>query len=226
MEIRDHEHDTLGSAVPRLPTADRDELAMLSRRRLDVSTRTRLAVDRFIRPYAAALNDAEFINDLGPVPAATNAVIFDHLVARLLEREGVTPRWGIEAQMSTWRFLWGGDHRGGVLAELDPETEEAVRELLEQAGARESTLRGLVASLHYDVDDKAEEELRDVARYLLTDGAFGLDAAMLSASAGGAAMASGFLKAAQVAELRAGGELLEFVGAPYGIPRTFDRMAI
>lgn len=215
----DSEGDLARESVPGMSAeseeADEELEDELSRRRLDVSTRTRLAFDRFVRRYAAALDDAEFINELGPVPAATNAVIFDHLLARLLERGGVTPRWGINAQLSTWRFLWGGDDREGVLAELDPETESVIRELLAAVAAQESTLRGLVASLHYDVDDTAEEGLRDAARHLLTDSDFNLDSAMLASAAGEASMAPRFLRAlAEVAEPKTDGELFEFVGAP------------
>jgi hypothetical protein len=40
----------------------------LTRRRLPVSTRTRMAFDRFVRRYASALSDSAFIDELGPIP--------------------------------------------------------------------------------------------------------------------------------------------------------------
>ena len=193
----------------------------LTRRRLPVSTRTRMAFDRFVRRYASALSDSAFINELGSIPAATNALVFDHLLSRLLERKGVSPRWAIDAQIATWRFLWGNNDLPAVTEHLDDETGEAVRHLLSDAGARVTTLRGLVASLDYAVEDDTMIALRDTARHLLTDAEFGLGAALLSEAAGGKTMASGFLSAlSQIAEPITAGEIVEYVLAPYGIPRS------
>jgi hypothetical protein len=193
----------------------------LTRRRLPVSTRTRMAFDRFVRRYASALSDSTFIDELGPIPAATNAVVFDHLLSRLLERKGVSPRWAIAAQIATWRFLWGNDNQPAVTEHLDEETGEAVRHVLSDAGARVTTLRGLVASLDYAVENDTMTALRDTARHLLTDAEFGLDAALLSGAAGGYTMASEFLDAlSQIAEPITSGEIMEYVLAPYGIPRS------
>ena len=144
-----------------------------------------MAFDRFVRRYASALSDSAFIDELGPIPAATNAVVFDHLLSRLLERQGVSPRWAIDAQIATWRFLWGNDDLSAVTEHLDDETGEAVRHVLSDAGARVTTLRGLIASLDYAVEDDTKIALRDTARHLLTDAGFGLDAALLSEAAGG-----------------------------------------
>ena len=193
----------------------------LTRRRLPVSTRTRMAFDRFVRRYASALSDSAFIDELGPIPAATNAVVFDHLLSRLLERDCVSPRWAIDAQIATWRFLWRNDDLSAVTEHLDDETGEAIRHILSDAGARVTTLRGLVASLDYAVEDDTKIALRDTARHLLTDAEFGLDAALLSEAAGGHAMAPGFLGAlSQIAEPITAGEIMEYVLAPYGIPRS------
>ena len=193
----------------------------LTRRRLPVSTRTRMAFDRFVRCYASALSDSAFIDELGPIPAATNAVVFDHLLSRLLERKGVSPRWAIDAQIATWRFLWGSDDLPAVTEHLDDDTGEAVRHVLSDAGARVATLRGLVASLDSAVEVDTMVALRDTARHLLTDAEFGLDAALVSEAAGDNAMASGFLGAlSQIAKPITAGEIVEYVLAPYGIPRS------
>ena len=193
----------------------------LTRRRLPVSTRTRMAFDRFVRRYASALSDSAFIDELGPIPAATNTVVFDHLLSRLLERQGVTPRWAIDAQIATWRFLWGNDDLSAVTENLDNETGEAVRHVLSEACARVTTLRGLVASLNYAVEDDTMVALRDTARHLLTDAEFGLDAALLSEAAGGDTMSPGFLGAlSQIAEPITAGEIVGYVLAPYGILRS------
>jgi hypothetical protein len=201
--------------------ADEELEDELTRRRLPVSTRTRMAFDRFIRRYASALTDSAFIDELGPIPAATNAVIFDHLLSRLLERDSVSPRWAIDAQIATWRFLWRNDHLLSVTGHPDDETGEAIRQVLSDAGARVTTLRGLVASLDYAVEDDSKIALRDTARHLLTDAEFGLDAALLSEAAGGHTMASGLLGAlSQIAEPITAGEIIEYVLDPYGIPRS------
>ena len=193
----------------------------LTRRRLPVSTRTRMAFDRFVRRYASALSDNAFIDELGPIPAATNALVFDHLLSRLLERKGVSPRRAIDAQIATWRFLWGNDDLPAVTEHLDDETGEVVRHVLSDAGARVTTLRSLVASLDYAVEDDTMVALRDTARHLLTDAEFGLDAALVSEAAGGDTMASGFLDAlSQIAEPITAGEIMEYILAPYGIPRS------
>jgi hypothetical protein len=105
--------------------------------------------------------------------------------------------------------------------DLDNETGEAVRRVLSDAGARVTTLRGLVASLNYAVEDDTMVALRDTARHLLTDPEFGLDAALLSEAAGGDTMWPGFLGAlSQIAEPITAGEIVEYVLAPYGIPRS------
>jgi hypothetical protein len=193
----------------------------LTRRRLPVSTRTRMAFDRFVRRYASALSDSTFIDELGPIPSATNAVVFDHLLSRLLERKGVSPRWAIDAQITTWRFLWGNDDLPAVTEHLDDETGEAVRQVLSDAGARVATLRGLVSSLDYAIEDDTMAALRDTARQLLTDAEFRLDAALLSEAAGSYTMASEFLNAlSQIAEPITAGEIVEYVLAPYAIPRS------
>lgn len=201
--------------------ADEELEDELARRRLPVSTRTRMAFDRFVRRYASALTDSAFIDELGPIPAATNAVVFDHLLSRLRERDCVSPRRAIDAQIATWRFLWRNDDLPAVTEHPDGETGEAIRQMLSDAGARVTTLRGLAASLDYAGEDDTKIALRDTARHLLTDAKFGLDAALLSEAAGGHAMAPEFLGAlSQIAEPITAGEIVEYVLAPYGIPRS------
>jgi hypothetical protein len=200
---------------------DEDLEDELIRRRLPVSTRTRMAFDRFVRRYASALSDTAFIDELGPVPAATNAVIFGHLLSRLLERGAVSPRRAIDAQIATWQFLWRNDQLPARTQHPDAETSEAVRRILSDAEARTTTLQGLVASLDHAVEDDTVIALRDTARYLLTDTQFGLNAALLSTAAGGESMAPGFLDAlAQVAEPVTAGEIMDYVLAPHRIPRS------
>ncbi len=193
----------------------------LTRRRLPVSIRTRMAFDRFVRRYASALSDTAFIDELGPIPAAINAVVFDHLLSRLLGRECVSPHWAIDAQITTWRFLWCNDDLSAVAGHIDEETGDAIHQVLSDASARVTTLRGLVASLDYAVGDDTRVALRDIARHLLTDAEFGLDTDLLSQAAGGHTMAPEVLGSlAQIAEPVTAGEIMEYVLAPYGIPRS------
>jgi hypothetical protein len=201
--------------------ADEELEDELTRRRLPVSTRTRMAFDRFVRRYASALTDAAFIDELGPIPAATNAVIFGHLLSRLLERAAVSPQRAIDAQIATWRFLWRNDQLPADTHHPDAETSEAVRRLLSDAGARVTTLQCLIGSLDYALEADTAIALRDTARHLLTSTRFGLDAALLSAAAGGDSMAPGFLDAlSRAAEPVTAAEVLGYVLTPYGIPRS------
>ena len=149
-------------------------------------------------------------------------MVFDHLLSRLLEREGVSPRWAIDAQVATWRFLWGTKDLPPVTEHLnDNENGEAVRYVLSYAGARVTTLRGLVASLDYALQDDTMIALQNTARHLLTDAEFGLDAVLLSKAAGSDTMASGFLGAlSEIAEPISAGEIMDYVLAPYGMPRS------
>jgi len=201
--------------------ADEELEDELTRRRLQISTRTRMAFDRFVRRYASALTDAAFIDELGPIPAATNNVIFGHLLSRLLERAAVSPQRAIDAQIATWRFLWRNDQLPADTRHPDAETSEAVRRILSDADTRVTTLQGLVASLGYALEDDTVIALRDTARLLLTGTRFGLDAALLSAAAGGDSMAPGFLDAlSRVAEPVTAAEVLGYVLTPYGIPKS------
>ena len=134
----------------------------LTRRRLPISTRTKMAFDRFVRRYASALGDSAFIDELGPIPAVTNAVVFNHLLSRLLERESVSPRWAIDAQIATWRFLWRNEVLPTVAEHPDDETRAKRFVTCCLMPARElTTLRGLVASLDYVIDDDTMIALRD-----------------------------------------------------------------
>ena len=192
----------------------------LTRRRLPISTRTRMAFDRFVRRYAAALGDTAFIAELGPLPAVSNAVVFNHLLAQLLDREAASPRHVIHAQAQTWRFLWGGPDRPGIAHDLDDASADGVAGVLTDAAAKATTLRGLVTAFDYDVDEPTAAALRDIARHLLTDRDFGLDADLMSTAAGGDAMAAVSLNALAHSATLTPGEVLDFVLAPYGIARS------
>jgi hypothetical protein len=180
-----------------------------------------MAFDRFVQRYASALADAAFIDELGPVPAATNAVVFDHLLARLLERNSVRPDRAIDAQVATWRFLWGDGKHPAVNDDLDDESAQVIDMVLADAGAREATVRGLAGTLEYEIDKDQAVELRDIARHLLTSTDFGLDAQLLEQTAARADAATGLLHTvAQLAAPTTPSEIIEDAAGPYGVPRN------
>jgi len=155
--------------------ADEELEDELIRRRLPISTRTKNAFDRFTRRYSAALADQAFLDELGPVVATSNAVIFDNLLARLLERGIVDPQRAIDAQLAVWRLLWGDADHQGIATDLDPESHEAVDDLLDGTMERATTLRGLATSLGLKLIDASRAELRDTTRHLFIDERFDLD---------------------------------------------------
>lgn len=215
------EGDTTSSDAGDAEDAENELDDELTRRRLPISTRTRRAFDRFVRRYAAALDDSAFIDELGPIPAATNSVVFNHLLIRLLEREAVSPNGAIQAQVKTWAFLWGDPQRPGIGSMLDDETAEAVRQVLNDAGARATTLRGIAASFDHAMDDSSASALRDSARHVLTDTEFALDAHQLAEAAGDFSMARRLLDSlTHAASPATDAEILELVVAPYGVARS------
>ena len=149
----------------------------------------------------------------------TNAAIFNHLLARLLEKGAVSTRWGLEAQIHTWRFLWGGGDRPGIAERADDETADAVRSVLAEVGARTATLRSLVTSPNY-ADDETSVLMREVAQQLITADSLGLDTALIVETAGSSAMAGDILAAlSQIATPSTPKEALDYVAVPYGIGR-------
>ncbi len=213
--------DTTSSDAEEAENAEDELEDELTRRRLPISTRTRMAFDRFVRRYAAALDDSAFIDELGPVPAATNAAVFNHLLIRLLERGAVSPGVAIDSQVKTWRFLWGDHLRQGIVSVLDNEAAEVVRAVLNDAGTRATTLRGIAASFGYVMDDATAAALRDTARHVMTDKEFGLDADQLVEAAGGPSAAHRLLDAlSHAASPTTAAEILELVLTPYSIDRS------
>jgi len=212
------EGDTTSSDAEDLEDELEDELA---RRRLPVSTRTRMAFDRFVRRYAAALKDSAFIEELGPIPAVTNATIFNHLLVRLLERNAVSTPLALSAQLVTWAFLWGTGPGTGILATLDDEVAEVIRHVLADGHAKVTTVRGVAAHADSPSGDGDAADLREFSRHLLLDDDFGLDADLLVETAGSATMARGLLDSlSHAAAPTTPAEILDVVAAPHDIARV------
>lgn len=189
-------------------------------RRLPVSTRTRMAFDRFSRRYSEAIADSGFIDELGPVPATTNAIIFNHLLARLLERNAVSPSVALNAQLATWAFLWGRPGTAGTAADLDEETTEVIGQVLRDGHAKVATVRGLAAAVGRPASGEDVARLRELAQHLLVDDDFGLDIELLEEAAGAAEMAGGLLDSlARAASPHGPSEILDVVVGGHGIAR-------
>lgn len=215
------EGDTTSSDAEEAENAEDELEDELTRRRLPISTRTRMAFDRFVRRYAAAIDDSGFIDELGPVPAATNAVVFNHLLIRLLDRAAVSPILAMDSQIKTWRFLWGDSRRPAITSSLDNEAADVVRQVLNESGARVNTLRGIASSCDYVIDDNMAAALRDTIRHVLMDDDFGLDAGQLVEAAGGASAAQGLLDVlSHVASPATDAEIIDVVLGPYAISRS------
>lgn len=213
-----HEGDTTSSEGDE---EREDELEdELLRRRLPVSTRTRMAFDRFSRRYSEALADSGFIEELGPIPAASNATIFNHLLARLLERHAISPPVALGAQVGTWAFLWGSPETAGVAEGLDEETVEVVRQVLRDGHAKVVTVRGIAPAANGAAVGDDVARLRELTRFLLVDADFSLDCDLLEQAAGLATMAGGVLDALfSAASPTTAAEVSEIVTASHGISK-------
>jgi|GEM_PF-2676053 len=214
-----YEGDTMSSEAGEAEALEEELEDELARRRLPVSTRTRMAFDRFARRYAAALDDLAFLTELGPIPAVTNAVIFNSLLSRLLDRQAISPIVAIAAQIKTWQFLWGGTAKTGIVSNLVEDDADTVREHLANADDRSTTLRGLAASLEYTTEIDTSL-LQGIARHLLIDETFNLDTEQLIKAAGGPALASHLIDTLEtVAKPASDTEILELVIGPHNIDR-------
>lgn len=213
-----HEGDTTSSEGE---DEREDELEdELLRRRLPVSTRTRMAFDRFSRRYSEALADSGFIEELGPIPAATNAIIFNHLLARLLERNAISPSAALSAQLGTWAFLWGSPDAAGIAEGLDEEAAQVVRRVLRDGHAKVATVRGIAAAADRAATGDDVARLQGLTRFLLVDADFGLDCDLLEETAGLATMAGGLLDALfRAASPASAAEVVQIVTESHGISK-------
>lgn len=213
-----HEGDTTSSEGD---DEREDELEdELLRRRLPVSTRTRMAFDRFSRRYSEALGDRGFIEELGPIPAATNAIIFNHLLGRLLERNAISPPVALGAQLGTWAFLWGSSDAAGISEGIDEETAKVVRQVLRDGHAKVATVRGLAAAVDGAATGEDIARLRELTQYLIVDDDFGLDPDLLQETVGAAALAGGLLDSlSRAASPQEPSDILDVVVGGQGIAR-------
>ena len=154
----------------------------LQRRALPISTRTRMAFNRFVDRYAAATKDEAFVAELGPIVGASNAAIFNHLLVALVERDAVDLAKAQDAQIALWTLLWGRSSGTGLLGGLTDEERQAVDQVLRDAHVRQTTLRALAGCLGRELSSRQRTDLRAIAQHLILDEAFGLDSALVSSS--------------------------------------------
>jgi hypothetical protein len=189
-----------------------DELA---RRTLDVTARTRKAFNRFVKRYAAATRDQTFTDELGPIVSAKNAAIFSHLVARLLERDGIDPSEAVKAQVAIWRLLWGTPGISGLLTNLETEERIQVDKLLADTNFRAMTLRAIVRTSGLDLDPSTRTAVRDQARHLIANDDFDLTKDLITTAEPQPELAPTFVSVlTELATESTSGELIDFVLAP------------
>ncbi len=154
----------------------------LTRRSLPVSTRVRMAFNRFVRRYTAAARDARFVNELGPLVAATNAVVFSNLLGKLLERNLAEPHVVIDAHLAVWEVLWG-THTGrpSILEGATGDERDEILSRLNTAGTKAECLRAMAETYAWELDPALTVAVRDQVRYLISDPEFGLDTHLLEA---------------------------------------------
>jgi hypothetical protein len=192
-----------------------DELA---HRTLEVTTRTRIAYNRFVKRYAAATRDLAFTDELGPIVSAKNAAIFSHLLARLLERGAVDPNRAVEAQVAVWRLLWGTPDAPGLLTNLEADEGTQVYKLLEDYNVRATALRAIARTSGLDLDPSTRTAVRDQARHLIVDDDFDLSKNLITAAEPQPELAQTLVTVlTDLAQASSSDELIDFVLAPFAL---------
>lgn len=199
-----------------------DELA---HRTLAVTTRTRMAFNRFLKRYAAATRDRAFTDELGPIVSAKNAAIFSHLLAQLLEprrleRGGVDPNRAVEAQVAVWRLLWGTSDAPGLLTNLEADERTEVDKLLEDYNVRATALRAIArtSGLDLDLDPGTRTAVRDQARHLIVDDDFDLSKNLITAAEPQPELAQTLVTfLIDLARASSSDELIDFVLSPFAL---------
>lgn len=187
-------------------------------RSLPISTRTRMAFNRFVKRYAAATRDPAFIDELGPIVSAKNAAIFSHLTSRLLDRDAVDPERAVDSQLAIWRLLWGMVDTPGLLATLEASERTQVERLIVDTGLREATIRAILRTASLELSPGTHRAVRDELRHLITEEYFSFDANLIARAAGGPQWAPTVMMGlSDIAAHLAPRELLDFVLQPLGL---------
>ena len=154
------------------PDGDKDDDER-ERRRLSLATRNRMAWRRFVDRFLEGLADEKFVEAVGPVVVATNAVIFNHLLTLLVARDQIEQGNGVNAQLELWEWLWlaRDDDTVGFVDGLDPDEQTAALQVFVDRHTDAMTVAGIyqatMLSRHHGWDEELFR-LRDLWRALLT----------------------------------------------------------
>ena len=193
----------------------------LTRRSLPVSTRVRMAFNRFVRRYARAARDVKFVNELGPLVAATNAVIFSNLLGQLLERNLADPHVVIDARLAVWEVLWGTNAgRPSILDQATEDEREEILSRLNDAGTKAECLRAMAETFEWELDPDLTVAVREQVRYLISDPGFGLRTDLLEAIDPSGELSPALLgNLVEVAAASSRQELDDYMLEPVGLTR-------
>lgn len=216
-EIMDAEYEELDEDE----RAERQEAA--ERAQEHALAQQRRAFGRFVKRFVRGLTDPAFGELVGPGIVTPNFVLFSALLGRLLARDRIAPRAGIEEQLRAMEYFWSP---GGYLDTL-PEADRAiVDDVLVEQQAHAVTV---VAIYRMDVtceQEGLEDELlrvRDLWRHLLGASDFACDRAVIAHAAAEATSARAEPEAALVQQLRQlamhhlESEIRDAIGAHFGI---------
>ena len=168
------------------------------RLRLSLVARNRMAWRRFVDRFLDGLADERFIELVGPVVVATNAVIFNHLLALLVAKDRIDEAYGVTAQLWLWEWLWlaRADDTSGFFEDLDPDEQPAALRVFIDRHGDAMTIAGLyqaaVISRHEGWNDE-RLRLRNLWRTLLGSPHLIMTGAVLAKAATQAAVNPTFL---------------------------------
>jgi hypothetical protein len=172
---RDPTEDETPDSEPGAPPPEGEEVSEQERerRRLSLATRNRMAWRRFVDRFLDGLADDRFIEAVGPIVVATNAVIFNHLLTLLVAKDQIDQAEGVNAQLWLWEWLWLGrdDDSVGFVDGLDPDEQSAALQVYIARDADAMTVAGLYQAAMVSRHQGWDEELfrlRDLWRTLLT----------------------------------------------------------
>jgi hypothetical protein len=127
---------------------------------------------------------------LCPVVAATNAAIFNDLLAQLLERDLVDASRVTDAHVALWSLLWGSAATPDCSPDSTPR-RTTVDKILADGKVRQTTLGWLAARSELNLESGPERVFRDQAWYLIVNDDFDLDEPLVRATEPKPALARG-----------------------------------
>ncbi|QFG26273.1 hypothetical protein [Actinomadura sp. WMMB 499] len=200
----------------------------VTRRTLSISTKGRMAWNRFIKRYTLATQDDKFLEEMGPLVAATNAAIFSNLLEQLADNGYADAHRIIEAQVALWELLWGSPMgRGGVLETVAEGEKSEIAARISGAGVQAAAMRAMVWIYDQDLDEALSSAVRDQLRHLIVVHAFGLDEQLLQTlDPLGSRTPTMLAVLAEIARTSSQREQDEYVLLPLGLSRFAARWEV